>query len=203
MKNWLLVFCLLVAAPLCAETKILAFAGSTRTDSYNKKIVREAAEMARRMGATVTIIDLKDFPMPFYDQDLEQSQGMPSQAKRFRDLVVKSDALIIGSPEYNASVTAVLKNAIDWASRTEEGKFLRDPFQGKKVAIMSASPGKGGGARSLGHLRAIMEELGAVVVLPQLSVPNAYTAFNERGDLKDPALKQTLQQEVQQLIQKK
>lgn len=200
MKSYLLAFSLLIAAPLCAEPKILAFAGSTRSESLNKKIVKQAADMARSMGATVTVIDLKDFPMPFYDQDLEQSQGMPANAKKLRDLIVKSDALIIASPEYNASVSGVLKNAIDWASRTEDHKFSKVPFQGKKVAIMSASPGRAGGVRGLGHLKAIIEDVGGVVLPYQLSVANAYTALNEKGELKDPSLKTYLQQEMQQLV---
>lgn len=190
-------------APLSAETKVLAFAGSLRADSYNKKLVQQAAEMARQMGATVTIIDLKDYPMPFYDADLESKKGMPANAKRFRDLMIANDAVIIASPEYNASISAVLKNALDWASRSEDGKSSRDAFKGKKFAIMSAAAGKRGGARGLVHLRAVIEDVGGEVISKQVTVPQAYQAFNAKGELDSAPLKQELQDEVGQLLQSK
>jgi NAD(P)H-dependent FMN reductase len=88
--------CILCISTLSAEVKVLAFSGSTREDSYNRKLLREAAVIAQEMGATVTIIDLKDFPMPFYDADLEKQQGMPPNVKRLRDLMIASDAVTIG-----------------------------------------------------------------------------------------------------------
>src|SRR5689334_4690376 len=110
-----IIFLLLavISTPLAifAELKVLAFAGSTRADSYNKKLVREAAEKAREMGALVTVIDLKDYPMPLYDADLESKNGMPENVKKLRQIMMAHDAMIIASPEYNASMSAVLKNA--------------------------------------------------------------------------------------------
>src|SRR4051794_3544661 len=102
-----------------SEPKILAFAGSTRTASFNKQVVQIAAEGARAAGAQVEIIDLRDLPMPLFDQDLEAAEGLPENAKKFKALLRSSDALLIASPEYNSSISAVLKNAIDWASRAE------------------------------------------------------------------------------------
>lgn len=202
MKKWLLG-CLVSLVSLnaeAAEMKILALAGSTRANSYNKLLVEEAARIARAEGAIVTIIDLKDYPMPFYDADLEEKQKMPEQAKRFRALMIKNDALIIASPEYNGSFPGILKNALDWASRSEEGGASRDAFKGKKCAIMSASPGVGGGARGLVHLRAILEAVGGEVIPLQVTVSKAYEAFDEKGNLINADLKQQLTEEVKQLL---
>ena len=100
-KN-LFIICLALTGSLAAETKILALAGSTRDQSYNKKLLAEAVETAKQMGATVTAIDLKDYPLPFYDADYEINEGMPANAKKLRQLMIASDAIIIASPEYNA-----------------------------------------------------------------------------------------------------
>lgn len=206
MKKWLLqtsllLVCVTVTMQAQAETKVLAFAGSTRADSYNKKLVCEAAAMSKKLGAIVTVIDLKEFPIPLYDADSEAGEGMPSHAKCLRELMIESDAIIIASPEYNSSVSAVLKNALDWASRSEDENASRDAFKGKKFAIMSASPGKSGGARGLVHLRTIIEAVGGSVIQKQVSVPEAYNAFDEQGLLKNAELKQELELEVQQLLQ--
>jgi len=206
MKKKLLIASLALTIPVLAETKaktetkVLAFAGSTRADSYNKKLIKEAAEILSQMGTTVTVIDLIDYPMPFYDADLEAKQGMPKHAKSFRDLLINSDAIIISSPEYNSSLSAVLKNAIDWASRSEEGQYSQEAFKGKKFAIMSAAPGKGGGGRGLVHLRSIIEAVGGEVIEPQVKVANAANAFGKNGKLENPLLKQELTQEVQALL---
>lgn len=188
-------------APLTvmAQMKVLALAGSTRAGSYNKQLVREAAKIAQEMGAEVTIIDLKDYPMPFYDADLEK-EGMPQNAKRFRDRIMNSDAVIISSPQYNASIPAVLKNALDWASRDEDGQESDAAFKGKKIVIMSASPGKKGGAKGLVHLRAVLKDCGGEVLEKQVSIPCADQAFDEAGSLKESSLKQQLEQAVFQLI---
>ena len=194
MRTWLLVIGVVLAGSLAADMKVLAFAGSTREDSYNKKLVREAAGLAKQMGATVTVIDLKDFPMPFYDGDLEASQGLPPQAKRLRALMMDSDAIVIATPEYNGSVSAVLKNAIDWASRDEKGQFSGEAFAGKKFALMSASPGGGGGARALAHLQTIIENVGGQVLDQRVAIAKAYNVKNLTDNTQ-------LKQEMQQLTQ--
>ncbi len=185
------------AFPLLAEINILVFAGSTRADSYNKKLAAEATQIARNLGGHVTLIDLKDYPMPFYDADLEK-KGMPKNAKKFRDLLIANDAVIIVSPEYNSSLPAVEKNAIDWASRGENGAPSREAFQDKKFVLMSASPGKRGGARALVHLRAIIEDVGGDVLPTEVSVPNASSAFTADHL---PALKQEIQAALEPLFQ--
>src|SRR6266446_5332539 len=97
--------------------RILAFAGSTRAASFNKRLVRIAARGAEAAGAEVTVIDLRDLPLPLFDQDQEAAEGPPENAKRLKALMVASDGFLIASPEYNSSISAVLKNTIDWASR--------------------------------------------------------------------------------------
>lgn len=191
---------LAVASSLSAETKVLALSGSLRKDSCNKKLINNTAEIARKMGATVTVIDLKDYPIPFYDGDLEASQGMPENAKRLRKLMVESQKVIIASPEYNGSLSAVLKNAIDWLSRSEEGKPSREAFAGKKFAIMSCSPGSGGGARGLEHLRTVIKNIGGEVIVRQVVLPDCYSAFDPQGNLKNESVKEEIKQELQELL---
>src|SRR5205085_3265644 len=97
--------------------RILAFAGSTRAGSFNKKLLAVAVAAARDQGATVTQVDLRDLPMPLYDGDLEASEGLPENARTFRSLLIEHEGILISSPEYNSSISGVMKNAIDWASR--------------------------------------------------------------------------------------
>lgn len=182
MSRWIFALCLALSVNLQAETKILAFAGSTQKNSINKKLVADAV---RGMKGKVTLVDLKDYPMPFYDADLETAEGMPEKARAFRKLMLESDVIVIASPEYNGSLSAVLKNTIDWASRTEKGEGSREAFKDKKFIIMSASPGPTGGARGLVHLRTILENLGGKVEPQQVVVPDAYNAFQDDGKLKN------------------
>jgi chromate reductase, NAD(P)H dehydrogenase (quinone) len=167
------------------NVRVLAFAGSLRTASWNKKLVRVAAEGARAAGAEVDVIDLRDLPMPIYDGDLEAEQGLPPNAKAFKRLLADSHGFLISSPEYNNAFPAVLKNAIDWASRAETGDIGPVAYRGKIAGLMSASPGYFGGVRSLPMLRAVLSNLGCVVVPTQLAVPRANEAFDADGQLKD------------------
>jgi len=200
MLKWFLISAFTLIYPLAGEVNVLALSGSTRTESFNKKLINEAANIARQKGAHVTVIDLKDYPIPFYDGDLETNQGMPENAKRIRKLMLASDRIIIASPEYNGSLSAVLKNLIDWASRNEAGQPSRDAFTGKKFAIMSASLG-GGGSDVLSNLRAMITRIGGNVISDQTAVTNASAAFNDQGRLENRALKNQLTQEIAQLLQ--
>ena len=197
----LLVSALLFMSATLSATQVLVFAGSLRSGSYNKLLAKEAAEMARAEGADVLYIDLKDFPMPFYDADLEAVEGLPENVKRLRALMIASDAVIIASPQYNESVSSVLKNALDWASRGERGQASKAAFKGKKFAIMSASPRKKGGAKGLAHLRLILEDCGADVIESQVSIRFADKAFDAQGHLIDPESAALLQQEIHALLQ--
>lgn len=165
--------------------RILAFAGSTRKDSLNKKLVRIAASGARAAGADVTIIDLKDFPLPLFDEDLEAAQGSPDAARELKRLMIDHDGFLISAPEYNSSLSAVLKNAIDWASRPAPQEAPLIAFRGKVAALMSASPGALGGLRGLVHVRAILGNLGVIVLPDQIAVSNAQDSFTADGALRD------------------
>lgn len=186
----------LLQSPLSAEVRLLALAGSTRKESYNKKLILEAARIARELGATVTVIDLKEFPMPFYDGDLEERNGIPKNGQRLRSLFVQSDGIIIASPEYNASFSAVLKNSIDWLSRKETGGSP-NPFKGKIFALMSASPGMGGGKRGLPQLTTVIEAVGGTVLTKQVTVPNAAKALATHPLYEIPGLKEEMQELIQ------
>ncbi len=167
--------------------KILAFAGSTRTESFNKKLIRVAAAAAREAGAEVTLIDLRDLKLPLYDQDDEEAHGLPPGALKLKELMGTHDGLLISAPEYNSSLPAVLKNAIDWASRkaTPDEPALQS-FTGKVAGLMSASPGALGGLRGLVHLRAILSNIKVLVLPQQMAISKAHEAFAEDGTLKDP-----------------
>ena len=166
--------------------KILAFAGSTRNGSYNQKLVAAAAEDARHAGATVTVVNLRDFALPLFDQDLEDAQGLPAGAKQFKTLLREHDGFLLASPEYNSSFTPLLKNAIDWASRAESKE---EPplaaYRGKVAALMSASPGALGGLRGLVHLRALLGNIGVIVLPDQVAVGSAHEVFDDAGHIKD------------------
>jgi NAD(P)H-dependent FMN reductase len=165
--------------------RILAFAGSLRRESFNKKLVPIAASGARGAGAEVTQIDLKDFPLPVFDQDLEAEQGIPENGKKLKQLFIDHDGLLIAAPEYNSSITAVLKNAIDWVSRPVPGEPSLVAFRGKVATLMSASPGALGGLRGLVHVRSILGNIGVIVLPDQIAVVKAHEAFNADGSLKD------------------
>lgn len=166
--------------------KILAFAGSTRAASYNKQLARFAAAAASAAGAEVTLLDLRDYPLPLFDGDLEDQQGLPENARKLKALFRAHDALLVASPEYNSSITAVLKNTLDWVSRAEsDDEPPLAAYHGKAAAIISASPGALGGLRGLVHLRAILGNIGVIVLPDQVAVPKAHEAFDDQGALKD------------------
>lgn len=179
-------------APRTPKTKdmdtvqLLAFSGSLRKDSFNTKLLLAAAAGARTAGVHVTPVNLADFAMPLFDGDLESSSGMPEAARRLKAMMVAHHGFLIASPEYNSSVSGVLKNAIDWASRTEspdEPPLLA--FRGKVAGLLSASPGALGGLRGLVHLRAILGNLMVHVVPEQFALGRAHEAFDDAGALKD------------------
>jgi NAD(P)H-dependent FMN reductase len=167
--------------------KILVLAGSTRQASTNRLLARDAAEALRNAGLEAVFADLRDYPMPLYDGDLEDASGLPPAAKTLKDLARESDAFVIASPEYNGSYSAVLKNAIDWISRPEPGERTLEVFSGKPAAILSASPGAGGGRRVLKQLRELLEGIRMTVVPHQVSIAQSGDAFDVEGRLKRPA----------------
>jgi NAD(P)H-dependent FMN reductase len=141
---------------MAKQPKILAFAGSLREKAFTKRIVKVAAAGARKAGAEVTYIDLKDYPMPLYNADLQETQGFPPIASALQRLLLEHDGLLIASPEYNGSLPGALKNVIDWTSRANGDLKIADCYKGKFAAIMTASPGSFGGIRCLKHMRDIL-----------------------------------------------
>ena len=167
--------------------RVLAFAGSTRRASFNRALVRIAADGARAAGAAVTEIDLRDYRLPVFDQDDESERGKPAPAGALKRQFIEHDAWLVAAPEYNGSITGVLKNGIDWASRPDpDDAGPLAAFRGKLVVLMSASPGALGGLRGLVHVRAIFGNLGCVVLPDQVAVPKAREAFDADGRLVDP-----------------
>ena len=173
---------------MSSNPTILAFAGSTRQDSYNKKLVQIAVQGASNAGADVTYLDLRDLPLPLFDEDLEAREGLPTNVKKLKELMIAHQGFLIASPEYNSSVSAVLKNAIDWASRPQPGEAPLACFKGKVAVVMSASPGALGGLRGLVHIRSILGNLSMIVLPEQRAIGNAHAAFTPEGNnLQDAA----------------
>lgn len=165
--------------------KILALAGTQRVASYNRMLVRIAARGASAAGAEVTLLDWPDFTMPLYDPELE-ARGMPEVVLRFKALLAAHHGFLISAPEYNGSLTPLLKNAIDWASRPVAGEKPMACFKHKVVGLMSTSPGVFGGVLGLSQLRMILGRLGSLVIPEQYPVGEAGKIFDEAGELRDP-----------------
>jgi len=171
------------------EPKILAFAGSLRKESTNKKTVRVAAEGAKKAGGKVTYIDLKDYPLPIYDGDIEEDGGLPENAVKLQELLLAHDGLLIASPEYNSSISGALKNVIDWTSRPTGDLEMCECYGGKIAVLMSASPGGLGGLRGLFDIRKILSTIGVIVLPEQTAVSNSFQAFDNDGNFVDEKMR--------------
>jgi NAD(P)H-dependent FMN reductase len=181
--------------------RILAFAGSARRESLNKRLLAAAIPFAREAGADVTVVDLDDYDMPVYHGDHEAAAGLPPAAQRLREAFLAHDALLVASPENNTSVSSALKNALDWVSRPHAGQNGLVPYQGKVAALLAASPGALGGLRGLQHLRAILQSLGVLVITEQFALGRAHEAFDAQGGLADPRQRASVQGVAQRLVQ--
>ncbi len=179
---------------MATNPRILAFAGSARKESFNKKLVRIAAAGARAAGGDVTLVDLADYRMPLFDQDDEAEFGLSENGRRLKDLMLSHQGFLISSPEYNSSISPLLKNTIDWASRPAQGEAPLACFSGKVAMLLSASPGALGGLRGLVHLRAILGNIGTLVLPATISIPKAMDAFAADGSLKDQGKQTTVEQ---------
>jgi NAD(P)H-dependent FMN reductase len=168
-----------------SETKVLGFAGSARADSFNKRLVAVALEGAAETGCTTTLVDLADFRLPLYDGDFEASNDYPESAARLRALLLEHQGLLIASPEYNGSITPLLKNTLDWVSRSPERRPDLSPYQGKVAALLAASPGPLGGLRGLPIVRALLSNLGVTTLANQVSLRAAHEHFDGSGAMTD------------------
>jgi NAD(P)H-dependent FMN reductase len=160
--------------------RILAFSGSARRESLNRKFLAVAVQFTREAGGEVTLVDLNEYPLPIYHGDLEDADGIPANGKKLIDLIAKHDGLLIASPEYNSMISPLLKNTIDWCTRDDE-----NPFIGKVAAVLSASPGAFGGIRSLQLAQQLLLKLGCHVVPLQTTLPHADKAFDASDQLTD------------------
>ena len=160
--------------------KLLAFAASHRKDSVNRKLIDQAAIEAKKLGTTIDVRDFCDFDMPIYNDDQFQANGLPEGGKTFQQAIEECDGMIMAVPEYNWSYPGVLKNAIDWVSRSRP-----IPFNNKHCLLMSASPSMVGGIRGLLHLRVPLEALGTTVHPTMFTLANAYNLFDDKGNFTD------------------
>lgn len=186
---------------MLGHPRILAFAGSARAASFNRRLVSCAADAARQAGAEVTLVELRDYPMPIYDGDDEARDGIPAKALELRSLFAEHHGFLIASPEYNGSVTALLKNSLDWCSRPVEGSDGLAPFKGKTAALLGASLSPFGGIRSVTHLRGILGKMGCHVLADEVLVPSASTAFDAEGKLANGMAAQLVTQLASGLAQ--
>lgn len=176
--------------------RIAAFAGSARRDSLNRKYLSVAADAVRAAGAEVTLLDLNAYPMPLYHGDLEAAEGLPAPVQALVAALSAQDGLLIASPEYNGMFTPLLKNTLDWCSRADA-----DPFEGRTAAVISASPGAFGGARSLQLTQTYLTKLGCHVIPGQHALPRAHQAFDANGQLLETRPREALQQLAQALVE--
>ncbi|WFB05999.1 NAD(P)H-dependent oxidoreductase [Streptomyces sp. LX-29] len=171
--------------------RVLVFGGALRADSTNARLASLVARLVTAAGATVDLATMRDFEMPAYDGDVEEARGLPQGALALRDRLEACNAFVISSPEYNASVPGVLKNAIDWVSRVRP-----QPFKSKHALLVSASPSMVGGNRGLWALRVPLEHLGTRVYPDMFSLAKAHQGFTEDGRLADEGLQERLAETV-------
>lgn len=162
---------------------VLTFAGSFRADSLNKKHAREAARLAAELGHSAEFIDLRDYPMPIYDGDIE-AQGVPSEVTKLGEKMAGADALILSTPEYNFSIPGGLKNVIDWLSRLKPM-----PLAGKHILLLGATPGALSAVRGMTHTRQPLDGIGMFVYPGMLGLGQAHTHFGSDGKLSDDKAK--------------
>jgi NAD(P)H-dependent FMN reductase len=180
---------------MATPPRILAFAASARRESLNRKFLALAVAAVTQAGAQVTLLQPEDLVMPLYNGDLEDEEGMPPHAVKMVGLLGTHEALLVASPEYNSMITPMLKNTIDWCSRADENAFV-----GKVAAVISASPGLHGGARSLQLAQQLLLKLGCHVVPGQCILPHANRAFDGDGKLTDARALKSLQDMASRLV---
>ena len=180
--------------------RVLAFAGSARRESFNRKLIHQASQIAAEMGAAVTTLELRDYVIPLYDGDLEAEAGMPDGVKRIKEIFLSHHALLISSPEYNSSFSPLLKNVIDWVSRPVPGEAPLACYQGKVAGLFAASTGALGGIRGLVHVRSLLENINVIVVPEQAAIAKAQEAFSAEGLLKESSNVERVRKVVARVI---
>jgi chromate reductase, NAD(P)H dehydrogenase (quinone) len=183
------------------STKLLFLAGSARAASLNMQLAKLAVSIATANGIQATFADLGDYPLPLYDGDLESKDGVPDNAVKLKALMLIHRGVFIAAPEYNASITPLLKNTLDWISRVKsDGEAPLHVFKSRVFALGAASPGGFGGIRGILATRQVLElGLGALVLPEQILVPKAMSAFDEHGHLVDKGQNTQLKLVVERL----
>mgnify|MGYP006109216621 FL=1 len=183
-----------------SSPKVLAFAGSTRKESVNKRLARIALQAAKKAGAETTFVDLQDFNIPLYCDDLVATEGIPEGVLQFKQLLNSHNGFFIASPEYNGSLTGVLKNAIDWATIKADGEERMSCWNGKIAGLVSASPGGLGGIRGLHHLRTILAGIGTFVLPNHLAVGNSTENLQNEKQITDEKLQLQLESLTHEMV---
>lgn len=181
--------------------RLLFFAGSARTGSHNMRLAKLGSAIAEANGIAATFADLGDYPLPLFDQDLQNTEGVPENARKFEALMKVHTGIFIACPEYNASITPLLKNTLDWVSRIRnDGEEPLAVFKTRVFALGSSSPGGMGGLRGLNTARTVLElGLGALVLPEQFAVPRAAEAYDEHGHLKNKDSQESFKALIQKL----
>jgi len=184
------------------SAKILVFAGSIRSGAYSGKVADCAQKELVVQGADVTRISLADYPLPIMNEDLEKEKGVPENAIKLARLFDAHDALMICTPEYNGGMPPLVKNTIDWVSRvSKDGNKALKPYNGRVAGICSSSDGHFAGIRSAAQLRQVLSHIQMELISPQVSVPNAGQAFDDKGDFKEERLRKGMTRACATLIE--
>ncbi len=183
------------------QKKFLFLSGSTRKGSFNTQLAKYCVDVAKTQNVDVEFIDLADYPMPLFNQDLEKEEGAPASARALKEKFIAANGFLIASPEYNSTITPVLKNTIDWLSRKyDESEPRLACFSDKAAAVVSAASGSLGGLRGLDPLRLLLAHIGVNVVGKQLAVGFAPQAFDENGALKTEQQVETINTIIKTMI---
>lgn len=184
-----------------AVKKILFLSGSTRIGSYNSALAKAAYECAKNQNVEAEYIDLTDYELPLFNENEEEERGMHGNAKRLKQKFVEANGYFIATPEYNGSLTPLLKNTLDWLSRAhQENEPPLSAYSNKAAAIGGASPGGFGAMRALVPLRLLLSNLGVNMVGKQIAIPTAHEAFDENGKLKSERHQGMLEEIIMTLV---
>jgi len=181
--------------------KLVAFSGSIRKDSFNRKLIEALVEIAKSQGVDTQYLDLKDYPLPIYNGDLEEEEGIPENALIINQAMQDADGFILACPEYNGFMTPLMKNTIDWVSRpTEKGATSLLAYKEKTALLLGASPGALGGIRGIPHMRTLLSQIGTSVFPTVKGIPKAHEAFNDDGSIKEAKLQKDLEKLVERFV---